>query len=225
KWVAFASSRGSRGLAWFRKAANGAGEEEILIRPGKSATPGSWSPDGRFMLFNDASTPADIFAIDLGSRPQGGGEPKLQPLVSSPGNDVQPRFSPDGHWFSYASNESGRIEAYVRPFDPSSATPASGGRWQISKGGATFGGALWRGDGKELFYVSADGDMMSVAVSTKPTFQAEEPKLLFKAPPGTTFYDVSADGKRFLIPVPTGSAAGVAPPYKVILNWTSTLRK
>jgi hypothetical protein len=96
---------------------------------------------------------------------------------------------------------------------------------QISKdGGGGAAGAFWRSDGRELFYLASDSSMMSVTVNTKPTFQAEPPQKLFQAPRGTVYYDVSADGKRFLIPVPTTSAAGVAPPYKVVLNWTSTLK-
>jgi len=76
-----------------------------------------------------------------------------------------------------------------------------------------------------LFYVAANQMLMSVDVTTAPTFSpAGAPKPLFKVPEGVFFFDVSRDGQWFLIPVPT--AVGVsAPPYKVVLNWTSTLKK
>jgi hypothetical protein len=94
----------------------------------------------------------------------------------------------------------------------------------VSKGGATFGAAIWRADGKELLYLTRDGTLMSVAVETEPTFKVSgPPQALFRAPAGVLFFDVSTDGERFLIPVPEGVGAS-APPYKVVLNWTSTLR-
>jgi Tol biopolymer transport system component len=227
KWILFSSPRPE--FNWYRKASNGDGEEEVLARPGDPGrAPTSWSRDGRFVLFNETVRPSDIGAIDVGNGPQAG-KAKILPLVTTPGNDVLPRFSPDEHWVSYASdeNESGRYEDYVRPFDPGTGTPAAGGKRQISKGGGAEGGALWRRvDGKELFYVAPDGYLMSVAVNTNPEFRVEDPKRLFKVPPGTLYYDVSSDGQRFLIVVPTGAAGGgSAPPYKVILNWTSTLRR
>jgi eukaryotic-like serine/threonine-protein kinase len=141
-------------------------------------------------------------------------------------NEANARFSPDGRWFAYASNESGDVEIYVRPFnlDAGPGEPLSvGGRVMVSKGGANFGGAFWRADGKELFYLAADGALMAVPISTEPTFSVNgPPQVLFKVPQNVLFFDVSKDGERFLIPVP-GGAAGTAPPYKVVLNWTSTL--
>jgi hypothetical protein len=132
-----------------------------------------------------------------------------------------------GRWFAYASNESGVYEIYVRPFnlDAAPGTPLSeGGRVMVSNGGATAVGAIWRADGKELFYVSPDGTLMAVEVNTEPTFSVGgSPQTLFKLPPTLVFFDVSSDGERFLIPVPEGAGAAAAP-YRVILNWTSTLR-
>jgi hypothetical protein len=146
--------------------------------------------------------------------------------VTSDFNETNARFSPDGKWFAYASNESGTYEIYVRPFNPDAATGAPlsvGGRAMVSKGGASPGGAIWRADGKELFYLAPDSTLMAVAVETEPTFRiGGPPKPLFKAP-RVLFFDVSRDGQRFLMPVPEGAGTN-APPYKVVLNWTSTLK-
>ena len=139
---------------------------------------------------------------------------------------INATFSPDGKWFAYVSNESGNDEVYVRPFNADAApgTPLSaGGKVMMSKGGVNRGGAVWRRDGRELFYLARDGTLMSVAVNTEPTFSlAGPPQALFKIAPEVAYFDVSADGERFLISVPTGSGV-TAPPYKVVLNWTATL--
>src|SRR6516225_8358058 len=80
---------------------------------------------------------------------------------------------PDGHWVAYTSNESGQSEIYVIPFPPI----ASGGRWQVSKGGGVQ--PRWRRNGKELFYISPDWKMMAAPVSTTPTFSSGTPQALF----------------------------------------------
>src|SRR5262249_30054241 len=99
-----------------------------------------------------------------------------------------------------------------------------GGRVMVSKGGANPVGAIWRADGKELFYVAPDRNLMSVAVETEPAFKViGTPQVLFKLPGSVLFFDVSRDGQRFLVPVPVTAGSGV-PPFKVVLNWTSTLK-
>jgi len=210
---------------WYRRAANLAGEEELLFRARDLGVVSSISPDGRFVLFTGPLPgPADIQAVDL-SKVLEAREPI--PLVTSEFNEANARFSPDGRWFSYASNESGAPEIYVRPFNANAAPGAplsTGGRAMVSKGGATFGGAIWRGDGKELFYLASDGTLMSVPVSTEPTFSVGgPPRALFKVASNILFFDASRDGERFLVPVPQGAGAS-PPPYKVVLNWTSTLK-
>jgi len=213
------------GSEWLRKSSNLAGQEELLLKSAETGIPSSWSRDSRFLLYNTIPAPAEIRAVDISKKLD---ERKPIPVVTSPFNDINPRFSPDGKWFSYSSNESGTYEVYVRPFDSDAkdGTPAAaGGQVMVSKGGGGQGGAIWRQDGKELFYISSNQKLMSVDVTTVPTFSpAGAPKELFKVPDGVLFFDVSRDGTWFLIPVPT--AVGVsAPPYKVILNWTSTLKK
>jgi serine/threonine protein kinase/Tol biopolymer transport system component len=210
---------------WYRRSANLAGEEEFLFRTRDYGVASSISPDGRFALYTGPLPgPANIQAVDL-SRVLEAREPI--PIVTSDFNEVNARFSPDGRWFTYASNESGAVEIYVRPFNTNAAPgepPSVGGQIMLSKGGATNGGAFWRADGKELFYFAPDRTLMSVEVETTPTFRVSgPPKALFKGPANVFFFDVSSDGERFLIPVPEGAGTS-APPYKVVLNWTSTLR-
>jgi eukaryotic-like serine/threonine-protein kinase len=111
---------------------------------------------------------------------------------------VTGRFSPDGHWIAYSSNESGKNEVSVRPFN--SATGAVGDPIVVTSGGGRT--PLWRGDGKELFYIGADGIATAVSVETGATFHAGAPMALFPVTNGILFWDVAPDGQRFLLPAP-----------------------
>jgi Tol biopolymer transport system component len=211
---------------WYRRASNMAGEEELLFRSAGRGVPSSISPDGRFLLFTGPLPgPADIGVVDISKVKEAR---EAFPLVSTQFNEANARFSPNGRWFAYVSNESGQYEIYVRPFNPDAKTGdlfSVGGRVMVSAGGATSGGAVWRADGTELFYLSPSRDLMSVKVETEPTFKVNgPPQVLFKAPPSTLFFDVSRDGQRFLMPVQPTAGSSAPPPFKVVLNWTSTLK-
>ena len=91
----------------------------------------------------------------------------------------------------------------------------------VSKGGGLS--AHWRGDGKEIIYLAPNGDLMSVDVSTTPVFQAGVPKRLFNPKAASRYWDVTSDGRRFVIPVPVGQNS--AAPYTVVLNWQAGLKK
>lgn len=130
------------------------------------------------------------------------------------------KVSADGHWLAYASNESGRLEIYVRP------SPAGSGKWQISTDGGME--PNWAPNGKELFYRNGD-KMMEVEVSTSPTFHANAPKLLFEGrflgpqfPVGA--YGVSADAQRLLMLKPDDYKSSPAQ-INLVLNWFEELKK
>ena len=132
------------------------------------------------------------------------------------------QFSPDGKWVAYASNETGKWQIYVTSF------PEARGKWQVSTGGGEQ--PRWRGDGKELFYLSADYKMMAVAVTTGANFDAGTPEALFQTTPRQPVstndqfvYDVSRDGQRLLIITQVKGAETA--PMSVILNWYAKLNK
>jgi len=128
---------------------------------------------------------------------------------------------------AFTSDRSGRREVYVRPFPPGE------GEWTVSIAGGDE--PRWRGDGKELFFEAADGKMMAVPVKadagSKPSFQAGTPAALFDAhmvpgPSNVLFeYDVTADGKRFLINTAGGTGAAASPPLTVVTNWNAGVKK
>jgi serine/threonine protein kinase len=168
-----------------------------------------------FQTTNTFSMPNAGGGYDLVTIPLAG-DRKPHAFLASPFNEVQGRLSPNGRWIAYASDESGRFEVYVRPY------PSGNGQWPISSGGGMQ--PEWRGDGKELFFISGDGHLMAAEVTTAPpTFSASVPRALFAvevpepAAPFSTDYAITADGQRFLIN--TVVEQPVRPSLTVILNW------
>ncbi len=216
KRIAFATTRPT-GPAILVKPADGSGAEETLVT-GESLilVPTSWSSDGKFLAYwaVGSATGRDIWIAPLT------GERKPQSFLQTKFNEMQARFSPDGRWIAYQSEESGRYEVYVQPF------PGPGGKWQISTNGGTM--PVWAQNGRELFYMSS-GNFMSVGVTTRPTFSASTPRIVADYPPflmgplSNGVYDVSPDGQRFLF-VKANVENGPPDEVRVVLNWTEELR-
>jgi serine/threonine protein kinase/Tol biopolymer transport system component len=224
--IAFMETRGSRN-GIYQKASNLVGQEELLFQSPESKGLPNWTHDGKFLVYNALSS--DGKQNDLWILPMGSSAKDRKPLsfLRTEFDEGDGRFSPDGHWVAYQSDQSGKLEIYVLPFDESNpGSPAAGGLHQVSNDGGTD--VHWRGDGKELFYLASDGYLMSVAVNTGGSvFQTGTPQRLFKSPATNFNWDVSADGKRFLVvaPAASGSAALAAPPYHVVVNWTGLLKR
>jgi eukaryotic-like serine/threonine-protein kinase len=206
----------------FIKSADGTGNEELLLHSDqdKYASDFGWSRDGRYLVYTstDPHNKDDLWILPM----QGDRKPFL--FLGTTFNEDGANFSPDGRWISYLSDESGRLEVYVRPFQPPGAERAgenSGeGQWRISKNGAS--GAWWREDGKELIIDDA-GSLMSVDVSTNPSFRADIPQELFRWN-GRDVITSALDFRKFLIAVPTGADAN-PPVMNVVLNWPQLLKK
>ncbi len=216
--VAFSAKReGAWNIYW--QAADGTGSAERLTQGTKVELPNSFSPDGKRLLFiTPDTTPRDIGIVNVE------GDHRTELLIHTPFDEINGSFAPDGRWMAYQSNESGRYEFYVRPFPDVNA-----GRWQISVNGGTR--PVWARNGRELFYLAAPGKVMSVPVQRVPTFSAGNPQMSFEGPypapnDGVT-YDVSPDGKRFLmIKLAQPSGTSPAPPQLVVvLNWFEELKR
>ena len=209
------TSGGPAGLGLYQKEVSSAKDEALLLSiDGGLSAPRSWSPDGRFLLYSRMAGPQfwDLWVASVaGNGPRKSAE--SIPFARTRFNEEDGRFSPDGRWIAYVSDESGRNEVYVRRFtdDFSSGSASVGGSVLVSKQGGSA--PRWRRDGRELFYLAPTGTMMAVAVTTGAEFRAETPTALFQAPPNAIFGDVTADGKRFLL-----AQRGTAP-FTVILNW------
>jgi Tol biopolymer transport system component len=200
--IVFDSTR--KGMDLYIKSASGTAAETLLLASDREKIPLDWSPDGRFLLYSNRKPDGkfEICALPMT------GERKPFPVVQTPFSADDGRFSPDGRLIAYTSNESGRKELYVQAF------PQPVERWQISTGGG--GSPRWRRDGKELFYLSPDRQLTSVAVKSQPVFAAATPRPLFRLIRESS-YDVAADGQRFLFIVPESGAS--APPISLVFNW------
>jgi eukaryotic-like serine/threonine-protein kinase len=185
---------------------------EPLVRPnGTLQTPDDWHRDGNVIAFEqtDAATAQDVWILSLS------GDRTSSAFIKTRFNETSPRFSPDGRWIAYVSDEAGQPDVYVRPY------PGPGEAQRISSGGAQS--PRWRRDGTELFYVAGQR-VVAVPVRTTPTFDAGAPKDLFDRKPARIIdYDVAADGQSFLI---NSEVTGPeTKPINIVVNWMAALKK
>jgi serine/threonine protein kinase len=214
KWIYYSSNRSRNGI--YRRASDGTGgEETVLATEGIYITTTSISSDGKYLAFEridpKSATKADAYALPLF------GDRTPMPLVNTSANEVLPRFSPDGKWVAYMSDETGRYELYIKPF------PGTG-KYQVSTTGGFVG--YWRGDGRELFYMSR-GSLYAVDVQEKgKALELGTPHLLAKLAtvdgPGGPFVPAE-DGKRFLVNA-LGEEKGIQT-LTLVNNWTADLKK
>jgi Tol biopolymer transport system component len=201
--VAYVGLRqGAYGL--YQKPSNGEGSEELLYKSNAPLVLTDWSMDGRYLTYYSTDLGGGaIFALPLA----GSGERKPIEIFRSKSQLTGPRLSPDDRFVSYVSNETGRTELYVRPFNPSAApgTPPSTEVWKLSQDGA-LGMAFWRRDGKEISFLGPDRSIQSVSLSTSPDFEFAKPRLLFRpseaTPLAPNMASVNRDADRFVIAVP-----------------------
>lgn len=205
--------KGARDIAM--KAVSGTGAETVLLSNGAENIPSDWSRDGRHIVYQTRrGTRADAMLLPLA------GDRTPTPVLQSDFNEEQPRLSPDGRWIAYTSDESGRPEVYVQ------SLPSLAEKWQISTNGG--GDPQWRRDGTELFFIAADRKLMAVPIRPGPTFDPGIPTPLFETrvtglTDVRTHYQVSADGRRFLVNTVPETEAATSAPVRVIVNWPATL--
>ena len=203
--VVFTSSRGTA-FNLFLKEANGAQEEKAICETEMDKYPNSWSRDGKYILYQEG---LELMYLTVP-------EMKSTPFLKGPATLKDAQFSPDGKWVAYDSNETGKWEVYVTSF------PEARGKWQVSHGGGEQ--SRWRGDGKELFYLSPDAKIMAVPVKSGEGFDPGVPVALFQTNPKETLatseqyiYDVDPSGQRVL--VNTLVKGGDVQPMTVVLHW------
>ena len=198
----------------FGQFVDGTGKAERLVAREYRDAPNSWSPDGQALAFTETSP---ITAMDIMILPSDG---KARPFLQTPFNEGAARFSPDGHWLAYVSDESGRYEIYVQPY------PGPGEKWQVSTDGGTE--PVWNPNGRELFYRQGD-KMMAVDVATRPSFSPGKPRMLFegrylRAAQANPAYDVFPDGQRFLM-VKETQQEQTSTQIDVVQNWFEELKQ
>ena len=187
----------------------------MLAQSATPKFPETWSRDGQFIMFHSPTAGSPTINILPLAEPR-----KPSVWLSDRFLKDESHFSPDDRWLVYQSTESGQFDVYVQPF------PGPGGKVRVSSGGG--GEPRWRGDGKEIFYLTQDGTVMAAPITTTATsIEPGMPKALFKTRIAVQLtidqYAVTSDGQRFLIEVPTGD--GGQSPITVVLNWANGPRR
>ena len=212
--VAFASQRSGK-ISLRQRLINGTTPDELLLEGSGDITPTGWSPDGRFITYTDRSSArSDVWVLPLF------GDRKPFSLAQTDFTEISGVFSPDGRWIAYASDEDGQPNVFVQRF------PGTVERHRVSRDGGRD--PVWRADGKEFFYLRADGTLMAVPTDATGEFDAGMPQALFSTGAATVFlpgqvYAPTKDGKRFLVNTRPGES-NVAP-LTVVIDWTATIQK
>jgi len=201
KRIAFTSNRGGRSGVFVRSA-DGRGDAESLFTIDGQCEVQDWSRDGKYLAIDSGIGKNDVWILNLED-----GESFA--LVSSEFDEGYSRFSPDGNWIGYISNEAGKYELYLTRF------PSGEGKWQLSKDGADW--LLgWNDAGTELFYLDLEGNLTSVKVAFGDQVVADLPTILFSTRAGNT-WDNKSDGSGFVLGAPND--AGDDFPITLIVNW------
>ena len=203
-------------------------EAEISLVGDGFQIPTDWTRDGRFILYSNSGLPlvenegqADIWVADLA---RGG---KLSPLIKTQFHEASASTSPDGRWVAFMSTESGRAEVYLQHLEIGDTLRVTGSRYPISRQGAVC--LRWRRDGKELFYLAADGQVYAVPVrlsAAEPVIGAAQPLFRIEAEAIAAIhsligFDVAADGQSFVVP---SVSSPEAPTLVAVQNWEELLK-
>jgi serine/threonine protein kinase len=204
-------AEGRRGAIRLQPSSGGSSNETVLESE-ENLFVSDWSPNGDFLCLTRFSvkTQTDVLFVNLS------GEKKIREFAASAYNESDGRFSPDGRWIAYSSDETGQTEVYLRPLS------GSGSAIKVSSAGGTQ--PVWKRDGKELFFVSKENKMMAAEIrSSGSSIFVGAARELFARTPIMAEYDVFPDGNRFLInrdiePTETD-------PVTIVVNWTTKLKK
>jgi eukaryotic-like serine/threonine-protein kinase len=242
--VIFASTRSGQTFNLYWQAADGTGAPERLTESRNTQLPSSITPNGTEIVFRQGQEESrndsvqggqwDLMGLLLDSKERPPsfvvGSKTGTPLVKTKFNELNGEISPDSRWLAYESNESGRYEVHVRPFPD-----VDSGHWQVSMSGGRM--PVWARSGDELFFVSPDGTILGVRVERSSSWRSSTPTKVLQGAAyyllatnatvqlGRTF-DVSADGKRFLM-IKTGSGAAAPQPQDLVVvqHWDQELKR
>ena len=214
--IVFSSNRSGR-FALYLKSANGTGDENLLVKEGVDLYTTDWSSDGRRLTvsaFGNPKSRADLWSVTMS------GERKASPFLQSGFAEWIGKYSPDGRWIAYQSDETGKYEIYVR------FTDGSGGKWQISNSGGTY--PFWTNGGREIIYTTPDRKVVSARVNgSGQTMVVDSLMVLFDLETsgivGGNPLDVTRDGQAFIARI--SDSRRVMSPITLAVNWDAEIEK
>jgi eukaryotic-like serine/threonine-protein kinase len=226
--IVFASNRKGQ-YDLYVKDASGAGTPQALFETKEDKYPTDWSRDGKYIAFTQV-TSAGKSGVDLWILPLFG-DKKPFPFLQTDFAEADGVFSPDGHWLAYESNESGKVEVYIAPFNGNTGltgggSAVQGGKWQVSQGGGTL--PAWSRDGKCLYFLSPDNQLMQAEINAKGSaVEVGVPRTVFQAlfasvGAGARTYDVAPDAKHIYI---LGTKETASVPITLVADWTAGIKK
>jgi len=210
--IAFTATRKTAMPAIYSRFTSGKNEDEVLLANEQNAKIlQDWSPDGNYLVYvsGGRGTRNDLWLLPLA------GDRTPVPYLEAPSNQIQAAISPNGRWITYVSDESGMWEVFIQAF------PVAGSKRRISVGGGAQ--PQWRGDGRELYYLSLDNTLMAVDITLNGSVQVGRLRPLFKAPvlgsltDYRNLYTVTRDGARFLFKAI--AADTYQEPISILVNW------
>ncbi len=217
--LAYTSGPAGAGMneLYVREAA-GSADAQLLLGGHGNKIVTDWSRDGRYIIYCSVNEKTQLDICAMPTATPAGGAPAPVSVLATPSNECQGRISPDGRLMAYTSDETSSSEVHVQPFS------GTGGKRVVSIGGGAE--SQWRGDGRELFYLAADGTLMSVGIGADDRANVPRPAALFRIPLGAgelntrrNYYLASADGRRFLV----NSADQPRETLNILVNWPALL--
>lgn len=217
KALTFASGRGNN-YDILLQPASGTGEQTILAATASNELPTDWSADGRFLVYS-VDSPETLWDVWYLERKENGGGYESRAFLQTNHRERNAKFSPDGHFLTYSSDEFGKSEIFIVRF------PEGTGKLRVSRNGGEA--PRWSRDGRELFYIEGR-TLVAVPVATNPFLSLGPARRLFEDPSLqdpilSAPFEVSQDHQRFLMLEPTGDAP--PPVIRVVQNWQSELHK
>ena len=205
------------------KNSDGSGEAKLLYKFNSSTAAMDVSPDGNYIGYMSRNSTGNSSGWDILLLNRKDGE-KIVPLMTKNYNELFPRFSPDMKWLAYQSDESGKFQVYIIPFNPENPNSVTGGKWQISVDGGLQ--PKWMNNGKSVYYFTADNKILGVDVNEKgSTISPEKPYTVFD--PGnaniTQLYDINKAGTEIIATVPNGQKINSV--ITLVANWQKGLEE
>jgi Tol biopolymer transport system component len=204
----------------YRRDLNGDGNEQLIVRSPALKHATDWSRDGKYVIYYTGGAGTELRDLWFVRVKRDGRSVELTqptPYLATQFNELNARFAPEPspRWVAYQSDESGRYEVYVQSF------PKPGRKFQISVGGGT--NPQWAPGGGRIYFISPDNKLMATPVKlANDSVEPSAPSELFSLPGRNLYFEVAADGKRFLVNSPVKPATR---PLSVIVNWPALLNK